>query len=401
MNIFNSKIITLCLTFSISLPGSVFAIDLFKEKDAIWRKDRNEYIKIAQQDESSFGNNDHPVELNEEEIRTALEYLKIPEKNKAVSEEGQKSVFTDIQIELLSQNLAKGLAQATPNKDIIFALEKNDDKIFGVIKRRLFVAGRAFYKDKNLNIIIGDYDRPRDKGFEAAYDPTRVGIVKYHFDHGRRSTRSERFKKFTVKVQGIENKKLKDALRNDWLVIDLKLVSEASVLRAKMQKQEEMDRKREELKELLGSTQQQELNRVDSEQQALREKVEQLERELRATQKERDTAASTVGGAAAISGTAAAVSGSAPAESGSAPAVSGSAPAVSGSAAAESGPAAAVSGSAPAVSGSAAAESDSAAISQEPTMEDRLTILKHLWENGLITEEVYKARVDKVLDETL
>ena len=380
MNIFNSKIIVLYCTFLISLPGSVVAIDLFKEEDAIWRKDRNEYIKYAQQDESYFGNNDHPVELDEEQIRTALESLRIPEKQKAASEEGQISVFTDIQIELLSQNLAKGLTQAKPNQDIIFALEKKNDKLFGVIKNRLFVAGRAFYKDKKLNIIIGDYDRPRDKGFEAAYDPTRVGIVKYHFDHGRRSRGSEEFKKFVIRVQGIENKQLKDALRNDWLVIDLKLVSEASVLKAEMQKQEEMERKREELKELLGSTQQQELNRVDSEQQALREKVEELERELRSTQRERDTAASAIGGAAAISGSAAAKSGSAAAKSGSA---------------------AAKSGSAAAKSGSAATKSGSAAISQEPTMEDRLTILKHLWENGLITEDVYKTRVDKVLDETL
>jgi hypothetical protein len=253
MKMFNFKIIILYFTFLIFLPGSVYAVDFFKDEDVIWKAGRNIYFKYSEQDKSYFGNNDHPVELNAEEISKALESLKILEKDGADTDKEQKSVFTSEQINLLSQNLAKGLTNAKPNQDIIFALEKSDNKVLGLIKDRSFVAGRAFFKDEKLNIIIGDYDRPRDKGFEAAYDPTKVGIVSYHFDHGKRSQSSKGFKKTIIEVQGIENKQLKDIRRKDWLVIDLKLMSEASVLKAKMQKEQEMERKRKELKQLLDS----------------------------------------------------------------------------------------------------------------------------------------------------
>lgn len=247
------KIITVVFTFLAIQTSSVFAVDFFKDEDVIWKKDKNVFIKYARQDKTYFGSNDHPVELNTEEISKALGSLKIKGRGGKDANKDHKSVFTSEQIDLLSQNLAIGLTKAKPNQDIIFALEKHNNKILGLIKNQYFVAGRAFYKDGRLNIIIGDYDRSRDKGFEAAYDPTKVGIINYHFDFGGRPQSPRGFKETVVKVEGIENKQIKDVRRSDWLVIDLKLVTEASVLRAKMQKQEEMEKKRRELKEILGS----------------------------------------------------------------------------------------------------------------------------------------------------
>ncbi len=252
MKYFSIKIIILYFTSLVFLPGSVCAVDSSKEEDVIWKTGKNVFIKYAEQDNYNFGNNDHPVKLNAEEIAKALESLKTLEKDGADTNKGRVSVFTAEHINLLSQNIAKGLTNAKPNQDIIFALEKRQSTIFDLIKNHSFVAGRVFYEDEKLNIIIGDYDRARDKGFEAAYDPTQVGIVPYYFDHGGRSQSAKRFKKTIIKVPGIENKQLSNARRNDWLVIDLKRVSEASVLKAKMQKEEEMARKRKELNELLG-----------------------------------------------------------------------------------------------------------------------------------------------------
>jgi len=253
IKMFNNKIIILYLTLLIPLPGSVLATNFLEDEDVIWEAGKNVFIKYAEQDKSNFGKNDHPVVLKVEEISKALGFLKILEKNRAASDKELKSVFTVEQIDILSQNLAKGLAKAKPNQDINFALEKSFSKFFGLRSNRLFVAGRAFYKDEKLNIIIGDYDRTAEAGFEAAYDPTHMGIVAYHFDHGRRTKSSKGFKKPIIAVQGIENKQLKKTRRTDWIVIDLKLVSEASDLRARIHKTEEQARKRKELKELLGS----------------------------------------------------------------------------------------------------------------------------------------------------
>lgn len=256
---FNINIIVLLLFALTVFPGSVFAIDIFKDEDVIWRKDRNVFIKYAEQGNSDFGENDHPAELNPDEISKALASLQFSKKGSGNvdSEQVSVSVFTDEQIDLLSQNLAKGLKKAESNQDIVFALEKSQSKVFGLIKSQFFVAGRAFYKDGNLNLIIGDYDRIRDKDFEAAYDPTQVGIWSYEFDFGKRSEssidKSHGFKEHIAKVRGIESKQTKGVRRNDWLVIDLKVASEAAVLKAKTQKHEELERKREELKEILDS----------------------------------------------------------------------------------------------------------------------------------------------------
>ena len=253
IKMFKNKIIILYLTLLTLLPGSVLATNFLEDEDVIWEADKNVFIKYAEQDKSNFGKNDHPVVLKVKEINKALGFLKILEKNRAASDKELKSVFTVEQIDILSQNLAKGLAKDKPNQDINFALEKSLSKFFGLRSNRLFVAGRAFYKDEKLNIIIGDYDRTAGGGFEAAYDPTHMGIVTYHFDHGRRTKSSKGFENPIIAVQGIENKQLKKTRRTDWIVIDLKSVSEGSELRARIHKTEEQARKRKELKELLGS----------------------------------------------------------------------------------------------------------------------------------------------------
>jgi len=253
MKIFNSKIIILCFVFQSFLAGSVFAANFFEDEDVIWEAGKNEFIKYARQDDSSFGKNDHPVILKVEEISKALGSLNILKNEDDATDQEQRPVFTVGQIDTLSQNLAKGLAKAKPDQDIGFALKKSRKRSLGRTPERLFVAGRAFYKDQKLNIIVGDYNRPADQGFEAAYDPTNVGIVVYHFDHGRRTKSSKNFKSTIVTVEGVENKQVKQRQRPDWLVIDLKSASEASDLRAETQKAEEQARKREELEELLGN----------------------------------------------------------------------------------------------------------------------------------------------------
>ena len=253
MKIVNNKIIILYFIFQIFLPGSVIAINLSDDEGVIWETGRNVYVKYAEQDSSNFGENDHPVVLKMEEISRALGSLRFLENDRSDADQERQSIFTVEQIDVLSQNLAKGLANAKSNQDINFALDRRSRKLLSLKANRLFVAGRAFYKDEKLNIIIGEYDRGADEGFEAVYDPTHVGIVRYNFDHGRRTKRSKGLEKPIITVQGIENKQIEGTDRNNWLVIDLKSVSEALDMKAKLQKSEEQARRREEILDILGS----------------------------------------------------------------------------------------------------------------------------------------------------
>jgi hypothetical protein len=253
----------LFLTSSLAQPALGFDIfegvdiNIFggnkKVNEVLWENGPNQYIKYIDQDTSTFGGNDHPVQLSQKEIAISLSLLKIKGKSSTQPQEF-RPIFTSGQAVLLSNNLAKGLNGAIPTKDIIFVLEKSEEKLMGLKTDSSFIAGRVFYKDKKLNIIIGDYNRARNRGYEAAYDPTNAGIVSYNFEHGQRSksaSGSSVFDKIILEIPGIKNQKEKK-IRRDWFVIDVKLAAASYVSREKEAKKEEMVKKRREIEEILG-----------------------------------------------------------------------------------------------------------------------------------------------------
>ncbi|WP_461517234.1 SHOCT domain-containing protein [Porticoccus sp.] len=214
----------------------------------VWEDGPNRYVKYDKQDSSTFGKNDHPVELDRQEIAIALSLLKVKAKGDPVP------VFTREQIALLSKNLAEGFKSVAPGQDIIFAMEKSEAKLLGLKKNAYFVAGRAFYKEGKLNLILGDFDRARNIGYEAAYDPSNAGIVTYNFDHGKRTKQSAgsyAFNNVTWEIHGIQNMVLNGA-RRDWFLIDLHEATQGFATREEAAKQNEMIRKRREIEEILG-----------------------------------------------------------------------------------------------------------------------------------------------------
>jgi len=223
MDTSKNRLIALLLILPTFHACSVPATDFFGETDkkaVIWQGGTNQYIKYADLETSVFGENEQPAELNPKELKGILGSLEFRNKDKHTEEDKLEPVFTAEQTGLLSEYLAKGLKGAKPDQDIIFALQKTIKRFFGLEPEQFFVAGRAFYKNNRLNIIIGDYDRPRLAGYEAAYDPTHMGIVKYDFDFGKRKKPS-RFDKTLVSLNGVENKDVNNRRRDDWLVIDV------------------------------------------------------------------------------------------------------------------------------------------------------------------------------------
>ncbi len=237
------------IPFVVFLIFSVVPTVSLSAGEVIWDGGPNVFFKYADQDDSGFGKNDHPVDLNAAEINTVLKSLTIRGDD---SKQAPKPVFTAEQAELLGRYLARGLRKARPDQDIVFAMQKSVGKPFFMSAAEFFVAGRAFYQDNKLNVILGDYDRRRDVAYEAAYDPTSLGITRYNFEHGRRSKSSGSFKKSVDKVVGVDNKQVKGTSRDDWLVIDMTAALGAYDQLARARKSEERARKREELKEILG-----------------------------------------------------------------------------------------------------------------------------------------------------
>lgn len=253
MNMPKRQLVTALLGALMFFHGPAFAAGAPSEEGVFWQTGANVFFKYEDQDSSDFGKNDHPVELDAEEMSAILGSLKIRKRDRRDPAEELRSLFSAEQADMLGRYLEKGLTHAKPGQDVVFAMERGVSRPLGLKPDRFFVAGRAFYKDNKLNVILGDYDRPRDEGYEAAYDPTHMGIVRYKFEHGSRKRSSTGFKSSVVEVPGVEAKRLNRARRDDWLVIDVSTALEAYDRKLNAHKKEEMARRREELGEILGS----------------------------------------------------------------------------------------------------------------------------------------------------
>ncbi len=214
-----SNTINLGVASMLLFPTAAFAGFFGEDEDIIWKAGFNLYFKYADQDSDRFGKNDHPVSLEPADIRKALSTMEFTEK-RFLSGEQIRSLFSVSQLDTLSKNLVIGLQKATPDQDIIFVMQGGRKKLI-LLDSKTFVAGRAFYQAGRLNIILGEYDRARNKAFESQYDPSGRGEVPYALNHGLRTRASRNFKGAVIGVEGVENKRLDGTPRSDWFVIDI------------------------------------------------------------------------------------------------------------------------------------------------------------------------------------
>ena len=197
----------------------VFANQSYAD-EILWESGVNLFIKITEQDKSKSGKtppNNHPVTLNEKDIREALGLVEIWTKNFYKGENAEK-VFPFNIARLLGESVGKGLQIANPNEDIIFTLVKQKKGTLGD-RVSSYLTGRIFFLDNQLNIIIGDYDNPGDKLKEIVYGEYQE--VRYSFKRASRAKPSKKFKENTMVVEGITNHKVGSKLRRDWFIFDL------------------------------------------------------------------------------------------------------------------------------------------------------------------------------------
>jgi hypothetical protein len=204
--------------------------------DILWKSGFHFVVKYDQQDSDKLGKNDHPVELNDSTISNALQALRYENKSLLTGEVEILPVFTANQVEILSKQLAKGLKDASPEQDIVFVLG-NDGRKLLILTDKTFIAGRAFYKDDRLNIILGDFDRSRNEAFEAVYDPSGNEQIPYTFNYGYRSKTNSGFSKNIINIPGVQTKVIGNAPRQNWFVIDVNEAAAATIARNKREEQ--------------------------------------------------------------------------------------------------------------------------------------------------------------------
>lgn len=242
------SILPVLLTLSVLSPYPAHSIDLFdaQEEGAIYQVGVNVYVKLVNQEKDAAQKNQHPVNVDEIQVKKALSALRLQEENVLDTQD----VFTVGEINILSKNISRALAQARADQDVIFAVRKTKDRILGLKDNHYYDAGRVFFKNDKLNLIVGDYDRPKLEGYEQAYDPTNMGITRYHFNHGSRNKGFEKIKFQTSEDSGIS--KASKGTRADWVELDLDSAAAAYDDRLRNAKRDELNSRREELRALFG-----------------------------------------------------------------------------------------------------------------------------------------------------
>jgi len=222
------------LMFSLMLPGTALALDLIpdfnlfggdEEQGTMVWEGGDQFVKLVTE-EKGAAPNQHPVELAPSQLATVLRTLKLKRETGLFGDEiEQIPLFARSEITILSSALSRALARAKPGEDVIFQLIGMHPGSFA--KERMGVAGRVFFKDGRLNIIMGDVHKPISGSVEQHHRNMAAGCgdcpVDRRIDPFRPGKRGKehKLKETFASVEGMELMSRGGSLRSDWLVLDV------------------------------------------------------------------------------------------------------------------------------------------------------------------------------------
>jgi len=222
------------LLLSLTIPGTALALDLLPdfnffggddEKGTMVWEGGDQYVKLVHE-EKGAAPNQHPVDLLPSQLATVLGTLKFNRETGLFGDEIEKiPLFVQSEITILSSALSRALARAKPAEDITFQLVGMHRGSFA--KERMGVAGRAFFKDGKLNIIMGDVHKPVSGSPEQHQRNMAAGCgdcpADRRIDPFRPGNRSKerKLKEPFANVEGVDLMRSDRELRSDWLVLDV------------------------------------------------------------------------------------------------------------------------------------------------------------------------------------
>ena len=265
------------VSLAASLPAKAIDLipDIFKSQEAfnseIWRE-QEQFVALADQGAGATSHNDHPAQLDSNEVRDALRSLQLWAEGGLLRDEQSSPLLTAGQAEALARNLVTALTKAKPGEDVVFNLRGYSDVAFDTAKERQWTSGRAFFVAGRLNLIIGAYQLKKDRAKRNA--EAGFGILNdysdMYFDTASRAKSSGKVPGRVVATDGVGFHGDGDSVRTDWMLIDIK---RAAVAFREGQTPEE-EKKRE-------KKAQQEAAKLTLERREMREEMARLRQEIK------------------------------------------------------------------------------------------------------------------------
>lgn len=202
-------------TIPLLLAASLLAVSAPAGADETIWEDKEQFVRLESQGDSSARANDHPIDLSGTKIKAALESLQAD----FPKVESPVQVFTAGQVELLGDALSRGLARAGSRQDVTFTLIDTHN-MRGVVRSRRVNTGRVFYAEGKLNIIfgevLGEYRKKnvygqRDEDFRPRVFAKRASAAEHKWR--------------IVLGSSVAFHQRGDTERDDWLQIDTALTS--------------------------------------------------------------------------------------------------------------------------------------------------------------------------------
>jgi hypothetical protein len=193
----------------------------------LW-ENQEQYVRLVPQDQDTSGParpNEHPAHLMVDEVYDVLESLELWVEGGFFRDEEAAKALDGISLGLLAQQISEGLAVAKPDEDLTFNVRGYAKVAFDIAKERYWTAGRVFFVDGKLNLIIGSFQVKKDRGMrnaEAAH-----GVIDdyrdLNFEPGSRRRQSKMPGRIVAST-GITLHDGASGIRPDWVEIDVPVV---------------------------------------------------------------------------------------------------------------------------------------------------------------------------------
>ena len=199
-----------------------------KVEKEIWTM-RDMYVRLEPQDSAKGGGtplNQHPVNVADSQLYNAFSQITIKTNEKI----GYVPLFTDFELDVLSRHIAEGLAQASPNQDVTFAIvgwHKGGGGMFASVGSQQVTTGRVFYQNGRINLIIGEAHRDVSEGEDYATKEAGTGDRRLDpFVPGMRGfTQSHKWVLAAAPSAGVYG--APGGRRSDWLVFSAQALAAA------------------------------------------------------------------------------------------------------------------------------------------------------------------------------
>jgi hypothetical protein len=190
------------------------AADTPRDVIVLWSAN-DQWVKVEPQDDAAASPNDHPAQLANEAISSALAALRIRIVDEDKVTEAQRAVFTAEELRNLAPRIAAGLAKAGPRQDVTFSTVGSHPRAAGgLVKDPGVNAGRVFYDDGKINVIFGELQSGYRK--RSVYGQRTEDFTPRQ--QGSRTQAAEHEWALAVRP-GVELHSNAGGVRNDWVEI--------------------------------------------------------------------------------------------------------------------------------------------------------------------------------------